>query len=73
MVKKVESSKVKYLIKLSIYSRMKEKFDKFEKVSRKPNNTVNSRLSEVISVWTILKNKKTLTKPTLGTEITNNC
>lgn len=34
MVKKVESSKVKYLIKLSIYSIMKEKFDKFEKVSR---------------------------------------
>lgn len=34
MIKKVESSKVKYLIKLSIYCTMKEKFDKFEKVSR---------------------------------------
>lgn len=31
MVKKAESSTVKYLIKLSIFSKMK---DKFEKVSR---------------------------------------
>lgn len=34
MVRKAKSSKVKYLFELSMYSKIKEKFDKFEKVAR---------------------------------------